>query len=96
MHNSSKDRTGQGYRPWKSWRATGEPQPQHFQEGHLQFPSTFSAAQDRSGAARPVHMEDEGAVETRRVLGGRSAPQNTTLSSVVFQKDQIVGLHVVH
>lgn len=62
-------------------------QPQHFQEGHLQFAGIWcSAAQDGSGAAWSVRREDEGAVEARRVLGGRSVPQNATPSLVVFQK----------
>lgn len=43
-----------------------------------------------------VRMEDKGAFEAKRVLGGRSAPPNVTLSRVVFQKDQIVGLQIVH
>lgn len=96
MLNTAKARRGPGWKPWKSsdeeeaWHYGRA--GQHFQEGHLQFLSILcSAAKDRFGTAWPVCMEDVGAVETRRVLGGRSAPQNIATSYGVLLKSKVTN-----
>lgn len=71
-------------------------QLQHFQEGHLQLPILCSVVQDGSGVVWSVCMEDESAVEARRVVGGSSVPQNANLSDVAFQIHQTAGLLIIH
>lgn len=95
MLNRAKARRRAGWKPWKSCDEESDIMEE---QGSISRKVIYNfwafgvqLQKDRFGTTGSVPMEDVGAVETRRVLAGRSAPQNIAPSHGAFWRSKMTN-----